>query len=211
MKHSILLVDDHKIFRDALRSLIMNYPELEVIGEAGDGLEALRLASELRPDIVFMDINLPRLSGIETTKQMLVLLPEVRVIALSTYIDQAYVSDMINAGASAYVCKSEGSEELQNAIAAVIAHKKYLCASVANNMMRESFVSREIKTVTLSARERQVLQRISNGLSSLQIAHELNIATGTVDVHRRNLMRKLQLHNAVELTRYALNTGIAEN
>jgi len=210
MKYSILLVDDHKIFRDALRSLFSSHPELEVTGEAGDGPEALRLARELKPDIVLMDINLPGLSGIETTRKLLALRPEVGVIALSTYKEQVYVSDMINAGASAYVCKTEDSVELLQAIAAVIGHKKYLCSSVANNLIRESFVKRGARTVSLSARERQVLQRISNGLSSLQIAMELDIATGTVDVHRRNLMRKLQLHNAVELTRYALNSGLTE-
>jgi two-component system NarL family response regulator len=209
-KQRILLVDDHQIFRESLRSLLDKFSNIEVVGEASDGLTAIRLAQLLSPDIVCMDIGMAGLNGIETTRQIITLNPTIKVVALSTYSDPVYVTDIMNAGATAFVCKSEGIEELRHAILAVQQGKIYLCTTVAKAIANAMFVNRSEsnKPVSLSNREQQILRRIADGKSSVQIAGEFNIATGTVDVHRRNIMRKLELHNAVELTRYAIKMGL---
>jgi two-component system NarL family response regulator len=206
----ILLVDDHQIFREALRGLLERMPNLEVVGEAGDGAHVLPLAQELSPDIVCMDIGMPGLNGIDTTRQLCALLPEIKVIALSTHTDHVYVVDMIYAGAVGYVSKSEGGKELLRAIDAVAHNRQYLSAAVTD-VITQTLLKHKAPTDTaslLGKRERQVLCLVAQGLSSQQIANQLAIAASTVDVHRRNIMRKLDLHSAVDLTRYAINTGL---
>jgi two-component system NarL family response regulator len=213
-KQRILLVDDHQIFRQSLRALLENYPHIEIIGEASNGEMAVRLSETLIPDIVFMDISMADVNGIEATRMIIEAHPKIKIIALSTYSDQVYVNDIMNAGAVAFVCKSEGIEELQHALDAVVQGKIYLCSSVAKVLARALFDNRFDtlkKSVSLSNREQQILSRIANCKSSAMIAVELGIAVGTVDVHRRNIMRKLDLHSAVELTRYALNVGLVSS
>lgn len=209
MKLRLLIVDDHRIFREALRGMLEASPDLEVVGEAGDGAQALRLVDELAPDIVCMDIGMADVNGIETTRRIIVAHPSVRVIALSTYVDRVYVNDMMNAGAVAYVAKSARGKELLDAIAAVARGQHYVCPTISRSISRsEPLTQRGSARGLLGPREREVLRLVAQGLSSPQIAARLDIATGTVDVHRRNLMRKLDLHNAAELTRYALTTGL---
>ncbi len=203
--HKILLVDDHLMFRQALNLMIKSLPTFRVVGEAGDGAQAVEMAQKLKPDIVLMDISMPRVNGIEATKQIVALLPNVKIIALSSSKEHIYMSDIVSAGASAYVSKFEGMSDLQAALEAVVQNKKYLGQSVLNPLIESIFKDRTVNTVTLTAREEQVMHRIVGGKTSLQIAMDLNIAVGTVEAHRRNLMRKLQLHNAVELTHYVLN------
>lgn len=200
----ILLVDDHQMFRNALRNLLENSPNVQVAGETGDAFEVVKLTRETRADIVCMDIGLPGMNGIETTRHLLKACPLVKVIALSTYSDQKYVKDMMNAGAFAYVTKFEASEELLRAITAVQHGRKYLCPDVVTAMIDTP----DHAVVTLSNRERQVLQLVAEGHTSAIIGDLLNIASCTVDVHRRNIMIKLKLHNVVELTRYAISNDI---
>jgi DNA-binding NarL/FixJ family response regulator len=205
----ILLVDDHQIFREALRGLLERMPELEVVGETGDGLAVFALVSERQPDIVCMDIGIPGMNGIEATRQLTAAFPAVKVIALSTHSDQVYVIDMMKAGAAAYVTKDEGGKELLRAIEAVSKGQHYFCPAVADVVTRVLFSPKEHhKGPLLGAREQQVLCMVAAGLSSQAIATQLGIATGTVDVHRRNIMRKLDLHTAVDLTRYAISVGL---
>jgi DNA-binding NarL/FixJ family response regulator len=207
----VLLVDDHLMFLEALRGLLDQQPGLEVVGVVRSGLDVLTQARALLPDIVCMDIGMPGMNGIEATRQLLESLPSVKVIALSTHADHIYVSDMMKAGAAAYVSKSEGGRELLRAIEAVSSHRTYWCPSAAEVLARAMTASGELSGIVpdLAPREQQVLRLVAQGLNSQAIAEQLGIAVGTVDVHRRNIMRKLGLHNAVELTRYAIRHGLA--
>jgi DNA-binding NarL/FixJ family response regulator len=205
----VLLVDDHRIFREALRILLAQMPDILVVGEAGDGQQAIELARQLVPDIVCMDIGMPGINGIKATRELRSACPAVKVIALSTHADNVYVMDMMAAGASAYVTKAEGGQELLRAIESVGNGRQYLCAGITDTTTRTLVNQRHGRThELLGDRERQVLCLVAKGMSSQQIAAQLDIATGTVDVHRRNIMRKLDLHNAVDLTRYVITTGM---
>ena len=205
----ILLVDDHQMFREALRSLLEKTPNLAVVGEAGDGQSALKLAGDLSPDVICLDIGMPGINGIETAKTLSIRFPKTKIIALSTHTDRVYVMDMLKAGVAAYVTKAEGGKELLRAIEAVANNRQYLCPSISDATVGILLNKGAGDTPTvLSEREQQILRLVASGMSSQEIAHLLSIAAGTVDVHRRNIMRKLDLHSAVELTRYAFNTGL---
>lgn len=213
-KLSIMLVDDHRMFRDALRTLLEKEAHIEVVAEASNGLEVTRLARAASPDIVCMDINLPGMNGIETTRRLVAALPHIKVIAVSVIAEQRYILDMFDAGAVAYVNKVEAIDELLRAIAAVRNNHKYLCpraADVVANALSGQHAAQVSPPTQLGPRERHVLQLVAEGASSSQIADRLNIAQSTVDVHRRNIMRKLDLHSVAELTRYAINNGLAPN
>lgn len=211
MKLRILLVDDHQMFRDALRSLLGKAPNLEIVGETGNGLEVLNLARETAPDVVCMDIGMPGMNGIETTRRLVAARPGIKVIALSAYSDQRFVVDMMRAGASAYVTKGEAGDELLRAIDAVRQNRKYFGPAVANvvaGALSGDGDQGELYA-RIGARERQVLQLVAEGHTSAQIGDRLHIAASTVEVHRRNIMRKLNKHSVAELTRYAIQSGLA--
>jgi two-component system NarL family response regulator len=205
-----MLVDDHKIFRDALRSLLEKMPNMEVVGESGDPFEVIDLARKVSAQIVCMDIGIPEMNGIEITRNLVAACPNVKVIALSSYSDRRYVMDMMNAGASAYVTKAEATDELLRAIDALKHNRKYLCPDVVEAVTGVMSPHTEFSP-KLGNRERQVLQLVAEGLTSAMIADQLCIAPSTVEVHRRNIMRKLNLHNVADLTRYAINNGLSSN
>jgi len=213
MKVRVLLADDHQMFRQALRLILSGDPNIEVTGEAGDGQEAIALARQTSPDVVCMDISMPVMDGMEATRRLLAISPSVRVIGLSAHSDQYYVMEMVDAGASGYVTKSEPADEIMRAIHAVCnSRKKYLCPSIAVQVA-DSMRSAPSKTSSvdrLSHRELQVLHMVAEGRSSISIAQNLHLATSTVEVHRRNIMRKVNLHSIAELTKYAIRNGIAE-
>lgn len=208
MKVRILLADDHQMFREALRNLLQTQSDLEVVGQTGDGLQVLGLALETAPHIVCMDISMPGMDGIEVTRQLQAAMPQVKVVALSAYSDQHYVLGMLNAGAVGFVTKVEASDELLRAIRAVQRGRTYLCPDVAEVVAGALLIQdgpvRPV--VSIGARERQVLQLVTEGYTSNQIADKLYIASSTVEVHRRNIMRKLDLHSVAELTRYVINS-----
>ena len=206
----VMLADDHKMFRDALRSMLDRVLRLEIVAETGDGLEVLRLARETSPDIICMDIGLPGLNGIEATRRLLKENPALRVIALSAYSDQQYVVDMLKSGACAYVTKAEAGEELIRAIGAARHNRKYLCPDVAATLT-SGLVGGASRNPNgpLGDRELQVLRLVAEGHTSAAIAGTLRIAVGTVEVHRRNILRKLDLNSVADLTRYAIRHGIA--
>lgn len=210
MKVRVLLVEDHPIFRDALKMMLENDPRIEIVGEAGDGSAGLRLAAEARPDVVIMDIGMPRMDGVEATRRIVSANPSAKVIALSARTDQDFVLDMLRAGASGYVAKSEASEELMRAIFTVCLNRKYLCPEVASSVTGALLGNGDGRSVgpTLGQREKQVLQLVSEGMTSPQIADSLHVATSTVEVHRRNIMRKLDLHTVAGLTKYAIRKGM---
>ncbi|MBI5790169.1 MAG: response regulator transcription factor [Rhodocyclales bacterium] len=207
----IMLVDDHTLVREALRTVLDQDSGMQVVAEVGDGDTALGAAAELAPDVVVMDVALPGLSGIETTRRLLTRHPAIRVLALSTYLDRRIIQQMLDAGASGYIAKSAAGAELKQGIRNVVNGRSYLCSEVAA-LVADGLRDRGAATSpeALSRREIQVATLLAEGKSAPDIAAELHIAASTVDVHRRNLMRKLDLHNVVELTRYAIRNGLIQ-
>ncbi|MBA4092987.1 MAG: DNA-binding response regulator [Candidatus Accumulibacter sp.] len=211
----IMLIDDHKILRDALKTVLEREHDIVLAGEASDGTEALKLVRENRPDVVVMDVGMPNMGGIETTRALLAEHPGLRVLALSTYSDRRIVLQMLDAGACGYVVKSAGRDELLRAIRAVAQGRTYLCpeiSAVVIDTVRGGKKSIDKNgDIRLGRREREVLQLLAEGCTSPIIAGRLHIATSTVEVHRRNIMRKLDLHSVAELTKYAVRNGLTSS
>lgn len=203
MSIRLLLVDDHQIFREALQRLLLSVSDIDVVGQASTGAEVLELARATLPAVVCMDINLPDVNGIEVTRVLRSALPTVKVVALSAYLEQRYVLEMLKAGASAYVTKSEGCDELLHTIRAA-AHGRTYLSSDAADLVAGTLIDKSAGHAQkpIGAREWQVVKLVADGLTSSAIASQLGIATATVDVHRRNIMRKLDIHSVAELTRY---------
>jgi DNA-binding NarL/FixJ family response regulator len=212
MSTRILLVDDHQMMRDGLRSILESEDDLDVVGEAGNGHEAVEMNRTLRPDVIVMDIGMRDLNGIDATQQIKAERPQAKVIALSTYSDESYVLSMLEAGASGYVLKESAVEEMRRAIRSVAEGHHYLSPEVAGSVvaarLRGPTESRDSAHTLLAPRERQILQLLAEGHTSSEIAQRLHIATTTVDSHRRNIMRKLDLHSVAELTKYAIREGL---
>ena len=212
MSIRILLVDDHRIVREGLRALLEPNMSVEVLGEASDGREAVEAARKLFPDIVIMEVVLPRLSGPLVTKQILAELPQTRVLALSVHCDVRYVSDMLNAGASAYLPKTCSLEELTRAIELVASGRKYLSPEITGEVIRDYIRGeagiRSSARADLTDRELEVLQLLAEGETSKQIAAGLHVSVKTVTAHRQNIMRKLGIHSVAGLTKYALRRGL---
>ncbi len=208
MKTRILLADDHQLFRDALRHLLNTQSDMQVVGEVGNGLQVLEQARATQAQVVCLDIRMPGMDGTEVTRLLRTHLPGVKVVALSAYADQQYVLEMLQAGAMAYLTKAEASEELLRAIRNVLQGRKYLCPDVAGIVADAALEQGggAGAAVRLGARERQVLKLVAEGHTSVQIGELLGIASSTVDVHRRNIMRKLNLHSVAELTRYVVQS-----
>lgn len=209
---SVLIVDDHQMVREGLRALLDLESGLVVVGEASDGRSAIQRTQELSPDIVVMDVGLPDMNGIEATRQITETLPGVKVVALSAYSDRRYVLNMLKAGASGYVLKDSASEELRRAVQAVARGNEYLSPEITgvvlDGCLRRPAAAEASAFTLLGAREREVLQLIAEGLTTPSIAKRLFIAPKTVETHRRNLMRKLEIHTIAELTKYAVREGL---
>lgn len=207
----LMLVDDHKILRDALRAVLEHEADMVLVAETDDPNKVISLAREHQPDIVVMDIGLPQTSGIEVTRRLLQELPTIKVLGLSTFSERRIILEMLDAGASGYVVKSAGQDELLRAIRALSLGRTYLCpevSAVVVNTMRGRKISEKPQDEQLGRREREVLKLLAEGSTSPEIASVLNIATSTVEVHRRNIMAKLDLHSVAELTKYAIRQGI---
>ena len=204
----VMLIDDHTMLREALRLVLEQDGEFRVVGEAGDGKSALRVADDCLPDVVVMDVSMPGQSGVETTRQLLARRPGAKVLALSTFLDRTVVQQMLEAGASGYIVKSAITQELVDGIKCVFEGNSYLSSQVAS-LLADGLRHREaIPNQALSPREVQVATLLASGQSAREIADKLHISLGTVDTHRRNLMQKLDLHSVVDLTRYAIRTGL---
>ena len=212
MSTTILLVDDHRIVREGLRTLLCQQPDLEVVGEAADGRDAVTQARLLKPDVIVMDIAMPELNGVEATRLILAELPQARVVALSMYADRRFVAEILRAGALGYVLKDGAFEELALAIRTITEGKTYLSPSIAGlvveELMQRSSTPGSPSLGGLTPRERQVLKLLADGMRPREIAQELSISVKTVEVHKQNLMNKLEIHTASELTRFAIREGL---
>jgi len=212
LKIKILLADDHRIMRAGLRSILEKQPDMEILGEAQNGLVALRLAKELRPDLVIMDISMPDLNGIEATRRILAELAGLRVLALSMHTDRGFLLKMLKAGASGYLLKDCASEELIDAVHVIMKNRLYISPAMVDDMVRDyvQMASREDLSAfsVLTTRERDVLQRLAEGKSVKEIAHDLNISVKTVETFRHRIEDKLHLSSIAELTKYAIREGL---
>jgi DNA-binding NarL/FixJ family response regulator len=209
----VLLADDHTLFREGLRALFASEGDIEVVGEASDGEEATRKASELRPDVVVMDILMPGMSGIEATRRIRAALPEVKVLVLSMYDDEEHVQRLLAAGASGCMLKRATSDQLVRSLREVFAGGMALDPSVAAKVVKDYVrrVQRDEEAPPpgdLTPRELEVLRLVAEGHSNQAIADKLGLSRKTVDVHRTNLMRKLDLHDVTEIVKYALRHGV---
>jgi DNA-binding NarL/FixJ family response regulator len=211
MSIRVLIADDHKIMLAGLRSLLEKQTDFEVVGEANNGRKAVQMAQEKTPDVVVMDVSMPDLNGIEATMQIIESLPKTRVVALSMHSDKRFVMGMLRAGASGYLLKDCASQELANAIVQVAGGKKYLSPEITGVVIDDFLLGGSAEEVAaaspLSPREREVLQLIAEGWSTRQIASHLYVSIKTIETHRRQIMRKLDLHAIADLTKYAIREG----
>ncbi len=207
----VLLADDHAMFRAGIRALLEGLEGVKIVGEAGDGLTALRLIQKLCPDLVLMDIQMPGMNGLSTLEQVSQELPDVRIIVLTMHANEEYVLQALRAGAAGYLLKGAGPSELETAIATVARGEQYLSASLSRTVL-EQYARRTGSELTplerLSPRQRQTLQLIAEGMNVKEIAQTLGISAKTVETHRSQLMAVLGIHDVPGLVRFAIRTGL---
>ncbi|WP_284614755.1 response regulator [Aquabacterium humicola] len=209
---TVMLVEDHRLVREALRDTLAREADIRVVAEAGDAATALALAREWVPDVIVLDIGLPDVNGIETAARLRDARLSTRIIALSAYSDKRFVTEMLRAGAAAYVTKSAAGTDLVAAIRAVAAGHGYFSPEVSAALVdevRDTAAGDLRAPQRLGRREREVLRMVAEGRRSAEIAEQMHISVATVEVHRRNIMRKLDLHTVAELTRYAIREGMS--
>lgn len=204
----IVLVDDHKLLREGLRKIIEQNSNMHIIGEASDGREAIKICSALLPDVVVMDVAMPGLNGIEAAKQIHKIHPDIKIIGLSMHSSKQFIQGMFNAGAWGYLLKDGDADELVVAITSVVQDRKYLSKDISQEYLTKLRKGSSIEEVKLSSREVEVLQLISEGNSSKEIGEILFLSSKTIDVHRNNIMKKIDLHTISELTKYAIQKGL---
>jgi two-component system NarL family response regulator len=209
MSIRVLLADDHRILREALRDTLSTQPDIAIVGEAGTADETVALTTRLTPDVLVLDIGLPDRNGMDVALELRRIGNPAKIVALSAYSDRRFVSEMLRAGASGYVTKVAAGAELVLAIRTVMNGQCYLCPEVASALAAEmSEPTGPAKSVRIAKREREVLRLIASGVRTRAIAAQLNISAATVEVHRRNLMRKLGMHTIAELTQHAIREGL---
>ena len=208
----ILLADDHHIVRQGLRALLESEPHFRLVGEAGDGIEAVRLTEKLKPDVLITDVMMPGLTGLEVTRQVAKSVPQTRIIILSMYTNDAYVMEALKNGASGYVLKDSQASDLVQAVREVAAGRRYLSPPLSERALE--LYMKKVEDVPedpyemLTTREREVLKMAAEGRTSTEIADRLFISPRTAEGHRANLMRKLGLQNQTDLIRFAIKRGI---
>ena len=214
---TVMLAEDHLIVREGLRVLLQTESDIKVIGEAATGDEAVTMAATLHPNVIVMDIAMPRLNGLEATRQILAADPGARILILSAHSDDAYVERVAELGAAGYLIKQTSSHFLTEAIRAVHEGKTFDSPAVSGRYAKQHRQSLDrkgdskVKNITLSPREMEVLQQIAEGGANKQIAADLGISVKTVEKHRDHLMQKLDIHDTAGLTRYAIAAGIIES
>jgi DNA-binding NarL/FixJ family response regulator len=204
----IILVDDHKLLRDGLRNIIEQRSNMHIIGEASDGREAIKVSSKLMPDVIVMDVAMPGMNGVEAAKQIHKAQPDIKIIGLSMHSGKQFIQGMFKAGAFGYLLKDGDADELITAITTVVQNKRYLSKDINQDFLAVLKSGEDIVKAPLSSREKEVLQLIAEGNSSKQIGEILFLSSKTIDVHRNNIMRKIDLHTIPELTKYAIQKGL---
>jgi len=212
MSIRVLVVDDHKIMREGLRSLLEKQPDIEVVAEAESAREALRLVQELTPDIVIIDVVMPSLNGIEATRRILAKVQGVKVIALSMYADKRFVMEMLRAGASGYLLKDCAFEELDEAIRTVTQDRTYITPRIVDIIVKDYFSQVEKPSSSavsaLTSRQYEVLQLLAEGKTTREIAHQMSLSVKTIESHRQQIINKLNIHSIAGLTKYAIREGL---
>jgi len=211
MSVKVILVDDHKIMLEGLRTIIGAHKGFEVIGEAGNGRDAIKMSQKLNPDVIVMDLSMPDLNGIEATGEIVSSNPYIKVIALSMHSDKRFVTRALKAGASGYVLKESASDELIQAIQSIMSGRMYLSPKIEHMVLSDYRQMLTGETTTgngLTNRELEVLQMLAEGNSTRQIAEALSLSTKTIETHRSQLMDKLEMRTIAELTKYAIREGL---
>ncbi len=204
----IILVDDHKLLRDGMRNIIEKRSNMHIIGEASNGREAIKICSKLLPNVIIMDVAMPDLNGIESATQIHKTHPDIKIIGLSMHSGKQFIQGMFNAGASAYLLKDGDADELITAITTVTENKKYLSKDINQEFLALIKSGETLTKTQLSIREKEVLQLIAEGNSSKKIGEILFLSSKTIDVHRTNIMKKIDLYTISELTKYAIQQGL---
>jgi two-component system, NarL family, response regulator NreC len=212
----VFLVDDHQVLLEGMVKLIQNHPSMDIVGTARDGREALKQIDALQPDVVLMDISMPNLNGVETTRLVTEVSPHTKILILSMHENEEFLRRALKAGATGYLLKDATADELFSAIEEVHQGHSYLSPSVSRKLITEYLGTAEakpgvIQEQPLSGREREVLQLLTEGHSNQAIATCLHLSPATVATHRKNIMKKLQLHRITELVRYAIRNGIIQS
>jgi len=209
-KIRILLADDHPLVRQGFKMILAAQPDMEIVGEAGNGREALESAGQLQPDVVVMDVAMPELNGIEATRRLADVSPRTRVLALSMHKDSVYVREILRAGARGYLLKDAIASDLLAAVRAVARGEGYLSPGVSDAVLNDYRRHVTDPIDLLTSREREVLQMIAEGKTNKEIATILNLSVYTVDAHRGRIMEKLNLHSGNELVRFAVRCGLVD-
>ena len=212
-KLRLVLADDHTLMRHGLRKILEERPEWEVIAEVGDGREAVKKCLALKPDVAVLDVAMPLLNGIDATQQIVRKVPETKVLVLSMYSDEAYVTRALQAGATGYMLKDSAGKDLLKGIASVAAGQAYFSPAIAS-LMLDDYVRRVAgsgvvdRYATLSEREREIFQLIAEARTNKEVAELLEISPATVETHRARILQKLDIHNTAELVLYAVRRGV---
>lgn len=212
-KNRIVIAEDHTILREGLRALLSSHPDLEVVGEAADGRDAIRSVEEVGPDLVLLDLSMPRMDGLDAIREISRRSPETKILALTVHKAEEYVLAALQAGADGYALKDATQAELVTAIRSVLAGKRYLSPGVSEKVIEGYLAGKKARATktpwhSITAREREVLKLIAEGHKNKEIAEILCISVKTVEKHRSNIMEKLDLHNVSDLTAYAIERGI---
>jgi DNA-binding NarL/FixJ family response regulator len=215
MKTKVLIADDHEVVRDGLKNILMTSGTMMIIGEANDGNEAITMYDKLRPDVVIMDISMPKMNGIEATKKIKDRFPDAKILILTMHDNQEYLNQVIRSGAQGFVLKNTDKEELLSAVKTVADGEKFFSKDISK-MMIENYIRTaqnnekpsSDREIPLTKREIEILKKIAEGNSNQEIANQLFISYNTVDTHRKNIMHKLSIKNTAGLVRYAIEKGL---
>jgi DNA-binding NarL/FixJ family response regulator len=212
-KTKVVIVEDHRLFREGLKSLLADKANFEIVGEAGDGLEALKCVRRLNPNLVLLDISMPKMNGISVMREIKSQFSDIKILALTIHESDHYVLEAFEAGADGYCLKDAGRNELMMAIDSVLQGKRYISPSISDNVLEGYLTGRKkLKSQTtwdtITPREKEVLKLLGEGYQNKEISDLLHISVKTVEKHRANIMNKLDLHNAAALTAYAIEHGL---
>lgn len=215
-RHTVFIVEDHQLFREGLKAMLRRRDDIEIAGEAGDGLSAVRQIRKTKPDLVLLDLSMPKMGGISVMKEIKRELPDTRILALTIHESDQFVLEAFEAGTDGYCIKDASRQELMMAIDAVLKGKTYISPDISSQVMEGYLTGRkELKKTSswdsVTQREREVLKLLAEGYTNKEIADFLHISAKTVEKHRSNLMGKLDLHNVAKLTSYAIEKGLLEH